>query len=250
MSNLGDARRSVQHCQPTRKTNPRVRYILIVIILLSGCSAPSETRVLEVIGSTPEDGQTLSADKAIHIQFDRHLSLDSVVRSGATLVSGDATANVRLSYDPVARALIATPLRNLRVGLGYRFSLPTEKIVGLDGSELKSTFNLDFRAGDISGFKRKPVSFEEDVRPIIKKTCGCHGPEPKSFPDLEMVDAMVDTPSFRQPEYALIKPGYPLQSYLVLRILSNYPGVLGEGKEVQPSDARVLVNWVSEMGAL
>lgn len=197
----------------------------------------------------PEEGQTLSADKAIRVQFDQYLELDSVINSGATLVSGEATAAIRLSYDPVDRALLATPTRNLRVGLGYRFAIPADDMQGLNGSQLRTPFELNFRATELEEAVRGTIDFESDVMPIFQKTCGCHGPEPRIFPDLSDVNAMLDRPSVRQPEFELLKPGRPLESYLVLRLLGAYPGIWGESKDISDSDARIIIQWVGEMGS-
>jgi len=226
-------------------------YLFILAGLLGplSCSVPFESDSLQVIGTEPEDGQNLPANKAIRIRFDRYLAFESLVRSETRLESGEAGAAVDLSYDPVDRTMVVTPRRNMRVGLGYTLTIPPTQIEGLDGTTLKEEVTLSFRAGALVEEHTSVIKFETDILPVFVAYCGCHGPEPKAFPQLDSPSGLVDRPSRRQPSLSLVNPGRPLDSYLIRRLLPNYPGTLGRAKDLPAEHKRDLIRWVNQLAA-
>ena len=88
----------------------------------------------------------------------------------------------------------------------------------------------------------EPVDFDTDLKPIIEARCGCHGPEPAAFPELKP-DAMIDQAAQRQENRVLVRPGEPLRSYLIQRILEEYPGVRGMEKELNDEERRLFIRW-------
>ena len=222
--------------------------LIIASLTVSACSFGGKDEPLQVIRTLPADGESLAANGAIRVQFDRYLDPKSIKSGEISLSSGDASASFRVGYDPVDRALVIQPRLQMRVGLQYTVSMNPDVIRGLNGSSLISAHTASFRVtpAESDNDERGPVHFNRDLIPIIENRCGCHGPEPMAFPELTP-EALVDRQSQRQSARTLVTSGRPLESYLIHRILPDYPQTRGETKDLTDEERRLFVRWVTEL---
>ena len=221
--------------------------VWVLIACLSGCTVPAETLSLGVVGTTPEEGGRLPANEVLKVTFDDYLDPESIRQTEVVVKSGAETATLNLGYDPVDRALLIIPRVGLRAGIGYEAFVSAEHLRSLSGNPLGDDIRWTFRAeGPRSQPEYQAIDFETDIRPIFDMSCGCHGPEPKMFPELRP-DALIRTSSARQPDRKLIVPGQPLESYLVQRLLPDYPAVQGPPKNLTDSETRRIIRWIREM---
>jgi hypothetical protein len=92
--------------------------------------------------------------------------------------------------------------------------------------------------------------FETDVRPLLERRCGCHGPAPAEWPPLEP-EVLAHEPSRGDPHLVLLDPGAPMRSALVLKVLPGYPGISGgsmpPGAPLSEAERRVLFDWVRSL---
>lgn len=205
---------------------------------------------LEVVGSSPRAGGTLPADRPIRIFFDGYLTPGTDWSRLARLTSADLEVSARVTYDPVARALVVVPQLDLRPGLAYTVTVAGEGLRSVDGREVEEEeFQVGFVAGPPSPGRpsRREVDFATEIAPVFAERCGCHGPEPDVYPPLTP-EALIDQPSQRQPERTLVVPGDALRSYLVQRLLDEYPGVHGlpmpPDAPLREAELRRVVSWV------
>lgn len=210
---------------------------------VTSCGTLEDPPSLEVVGTAPVNASSWPADLPIEVRFDRYLDPDTVDESDAVVTSGELEATVDVGYDPVARALTVDPIYNLRVGVAYELRVRADGVRGLDGSALTEDVVVRFTAGPVSGAEPTYRVTFADVEPVFAARCGCHGPAPAAFPALTPAE-LVHQPAARQPARTLVVPGAPLDSYLVQRILVDYPGVSGGEKALDDDARRQIVRWV------
>lgn len=207
---------------------------------------------MSVVATEPAAGAVHPADAPLRVVVDRYLDPDVPVVNAATLSSGEATFAARVGYDPVSRALLVVPPVPLRADLGYTLTVHADALVGYQGETLAEDFAFGFRAGRARAPRTAlpPADFDRDVRPVLEAKCDCHGPEPAVYPALTP-EALIGARSQRQPDRVLVEPGRALHSYLVQRVLPEYPGVRGLPMPVEaPLDEealRMLVSWVERL---
>ena len=247
MANVGDARRTQCRCQLMHLMNRGTFTKIMLAIACCACSYQPQESMLTVVDSLPRDRSTIGSDEPISIMFDDYLSLSSLSTDGIVLSSGDLSVDVQLSYNPVDKAIVIKPKRNLRVGIGYSLTIERNSILSWSGQTGNEEYRLSFRTDSPIGSAAQPISYGADIQPIFVKQCGCHGFEDDIHPNLDQWPSLVDTPSSRQPEFPLISPGQPLSSYLILRLLPDYPTVFGSPKSVTKEEVRRLVRWVRRL---
>ena len=220
----------------------------------AACSLTTEAPPLEVVDSQPESRQTLPANQALRLTFDRYLATPPLVPSPdqTYLRSGENVVGVELGYDPVSLAVIVAPVLELSPGRDYQLVFGPDAVVALDGTRLPQAFELTFTASPAVALAAVPAKpdFARDILPLLTGRCGCHGPSPQVFPEL-VADALIGKPSARQPGLNLVEPGLPLRSQLVRKLLRDYPATYGEtmppGSLLPDDDVRLVVSWVSSL---
>ena len=109
------------------------------------------------------------------------------------------------------------------------------------------------------------VSFSMDIQPIFNRSCAlvsCHtGAVPAQGQDLTAGVAcsqLVNVPSTEQPKLKRVKPGVPMDSYLVRKIQggpnisgvlmpNGCPGVPAAGAQcLTPDESAAIVQWITE----
>ncbi|MCA9558373.1 MAG: hypothetical protein KC583_07415 [Myxococcales bacterium] len=203
----------------------------------------------------PTEGSRHAADAPLRVRFDGYLSESMRLGAAASLASAEVGVAISVLYDPVEQGLVIVPARPLRVGLGYTLTVDAAVVEGVDERRLDADLIVDFVAGNptSAGGGPRPVVRFADIEADLRAACGdCHGAPPGVYTPLTAA-ALVEAPSKRRPGAVLVQPGAPLDSELVRRVLSDYPGTLGAP---MPPDAPLdvalqkrLVDWVRD-GAL
>ena len=245
----GEARRSVAGCQP-QVTLSLFRLILVVVAFLctGGCGVDGTQGKLLIVGNSPVESADHPATDPLRIYFDRYLAPQNEWRSIATVTSGDANFGISTSYDPIERAIIVQPRYPLRPHVGFLLTIDHERLSAMDGGRLDEDFELSFVTvpAPLVEPSSEVIDFETQLTPVIEHRCGCHGPSPKAFPDL-VPTSLVGQASALQPERILVKPGRPLESYLVQRLLPDYPGTRGLNKTIESDELRLFIAWINQL---
>lgn len=221
-------------------------------LVVAGCIAlDDDPGRLTVVSTVPGPGGRHPAGAPLSVRFDRYLDPEVDWTPAVALRSGALDIAADVAYDPAGPDLVVTPQLALRPGVGYRLALDADGLQALGGAALEDDLELAFVA--VSGPGRAPVApvdFETEVRPLLERRCDCHGLEPRAYPPLEP-DALVTLPSKLFPQLALVEAGSPLRSFLVLKILPDYPGLPGTsmppGSPLTPDERRLLVAWVRSL---
>ena len=113
------------------------------------------------------------------------------------------------------------------------------------------------------------ISFSMDIQPIFNRSCAlvsCHtAPLPAQGQDLSpgvACSQLVNVPSTEQPKFKRVKPGFPMESYLVRKIQggpnisgvlmpNGCPGVPSSGAQcLTPDEMEAIVVWIKDQCAL
>jgi len=216
---------------------------LSVGLLLSGCGPDADIVIPSIVETRPPPGGQWPADEPLEVHFDGWLDPQTVDDRVAELTSGELSATVTVEYDPVAPGLVVRPLFGLRPGLGYVLTVDGEAVSALGGEPGAGVTTVGFRAGPPSGWLPPPVPSDAEMQALFAERCGCHGPDQAVFPTLDRA-GLVGVTSRRQPDRALVVPGRPMRSLLVLKVLDAYPGVRGMQKALTDAERRQIVRWV------
>lgn len=222
-----------------------------VVVGGSACVAGKDEPSLAVVSTDPPAGAAHPAMAPLEVRFDAYLATVPLTSSAVRLTSGEVEVPIGLLGDPVARALVVHPLDELVPGLAYTLTVEPAAVRSLDGRRLDDAFTLDFVATATGARPASaPPDFETDVRPLLERRCGCHGPAPAEWPPLEP-DALTFTPSRADPRRVLLDPGAPMRSALILKVLPGYPGVSGQlmppGAPLAERERRLLFDWVRSL---
>ena len=213
----------------------------------SACTPDLVEPTLSVLSTVPQIGDVHPADAPLRVRFDGYLHPNTQWSSTAEVNTGGIRHPVSVAYDPVAQSVVIAPTIAFRPGLAYTLLMPTDGVVAHDGGTLEAEFRLDFVAGPPTlSSPRAPLRFTDDIAPIFERRCGCHGPSGETPPELSP-EGMINRPSWRQPNWRVVVPGRPLASYLVLRMLPDYPGVTGPTKSLEGDEVRAVIHWIRRL---
>jgi len=218
---------------------------------VSACVSGDDDPSLRVVGTEPPEGQAHPATAPLEIRFDAYLGPVPLSSAAVRLNSGEVEVPVGLLDDPIARALVLRPIDELVPGLTYTLTVEPAAVASLDGRRLEAAFTLNFVA-TATGVRPAsgPPDFDADVRPLLERRCGCHGPPPAVWPPLEP-EVLLFAPSRADPHRVLLDPGAPMRSALILKVLPGYPGVSGvgmpPGSPLPESERRLLFDWVRSL---
>lgn len=223
------------------------------IVALLACAPDGEIGTLSVLTTEPASGAVHPNGAALRVRFDHYLDPDEPLGDAATVASAERSVAARVSYDPVDRALLVLPDRPLRVGVAYTITVHADVVRGFAGETLATDVTVGFVSGSPVAPRDPlpPVDFATEIAPVLEARCDCHGPEPAVFPPLDP-ESMSGVESQRQPDRVLVLPGRALDSYLVQRILVDYPGVRGLPMPLESplteTEQRLVVSWVERLG--
>ena len=231
------------------RQKPTTIFMICCLFFCVACSLQAPREKLEVVASEPEPGGQLVVGEPMRIQFNSYLDLGTLNRNALTLTSGEIEVGVEVGYDPVDRSLLVRSLYPLRPKLNYVLSIEAGAIESIEGFEFQDEFELTVQTVSATPLQAPPRNKDRkfsEIKVIFERSCNCHGPEPKAFPEL-VPDVLFTQSSIRQPEFDLVKKGQPLRSYLVLRLLDKYPGIRGTPKDVTPNDLRHIIDWIAQL---
>jgi len=174
-----------------------------------------------------EDGATeVALNQPITITFSEYLDPDSFdyfnairLRSGS--ISGPGWAR----YSLVDRSLTWYPTRELRSNLIYTLKVNPETVRSIFGEELALETAITFEtagSGTVEQNRRiTSVSYGDSIAPILQRNCSCHNGDAE-LTRLEY-ENLVDVPSHQRSSRVLVVPFEPARSYLIHKLLDDYP---------------------------
>lgn len=172
--------------------------------------------------------ETLSVEPTIEFEFNEYVAPDTFSTLGAVrLVSGGLEWSGRVDYRMSRKTVVFEPTRPLEPGLRYHLRWNADDVRSVTGSPLHPlallpTYTVDEDSDSEVAPLARPEVVWEDVEPIFEHHCsGCHGDDAWQLPPMER-DALVRTRS-EQVDYRLVEPYHPARSYLMHKILPDYP---------------------------
>ncbi|MFW5967614.1 MAG: c-type cytochrome [Persicimonas sp.] len=182
---------------------------------------------LEIESIEPSD-ERLAPDSAVVVYFSDYVD-DDTFRSYAfaNLTAGGLRTTGSADYRMVDRAVVWDPRGGLEEGFTYDFSIEAElqsasgsPFLGLDSTP---RFVIDEEA-DATSIPELPDASWSQVESIFDESCAsCHADESRGLNPLTY-DALVGRPS-EQVDRALVVPGDPADSYLMHKLLDDYPDI-------------------------
>lgn len=171
--------------------------------------------------------EEISTQPTIEIEFNQYLAPDSFNSFGAArLQSGGLTSFGRVDYRMTRKTLLFRTNSSIEPDLTYQLSWNTSDIESVVGSPLHPGATLpsyEARA-DLEAtppLTRPSVSWSE-VDELFEAHCNdCHGEPSWDLPELTR-DGLVGRRS-EQIDAMLVEPFYPARSYLMHKILPDYP---------------------------
>ncbi|MFT6397020.1 MAG: hypothetical protein ACJAYU_001764 [Bradymonadia bacterium] len=143
----------------------------------------------------------------------------------------------------------------MRPTLRYTLEIEREALAGLGGRRVYGAeqweFVVDAEAGTTSASESTPLSYTNDVSPLLWEHCGCHW-EPESqigrldFESLR--DAATERPGRRS-----LQPYDAANSYLLEKILIDYPNRFGtqmpppwsDEARLSRDEVRIVHDWIA-----
>ena len=245
------------------KMNPLVSAISLAFLMIFGAACvenfstirPVDQPRLAVVEVTPARGTVVrSVHTPISLRFDGPVDpRRSAMDRALSLDSGGFHVPVSVRYDPLERRLVATPADPLRPGLTYTWTLDAEAIVGSGGFPLRPIAPISVVVARDATAPERSVSAQvtfDDVRPIFEAHCYCHSET--ALPQLTP-SGLADL-SRQRTGRSLVVPNDPAASYLVEKLLPDYPDRFGtampppwsDGPDLDESAVRRIIEWIED----
>lgn len=238
---------------------------VLLLTLVTACDLTPDDRVvglapppLFVVESTSiaDGAQDVPLNQPISVVFTHYLDPDSFQYFNALrLRSGGIGASGFTRYRMIERSLTFYPTSNLRPELIYTLSLDEETVRALNGEALALPLELSFQTaadGTVEQERRVEVrSFAADVAPILGAHCSCHA-ESEALVGLEY-DALVAQPSRAFSDRLLVRPFDAPASYLLHKILPDYPDrrwsvmppPYSDERLLEPAELGIIEDWIA-----
>ncbi len=214
---------------------------------------------LRQLEPSPENG-VVARDQSFRLQFNTYLNTEPLTFFNTlTLSTGSARVSGRTRYEMVDRQIIWTPRQRMISGLFYELTLNTEVLASVTGQPYQGPEFATIAAGDF--LQEEPPAPEpaptwDDVEPLFVACNGCHE-DPEWMLSPMTYEGLVGQPSTQRDALLLVRPYDAPNSYLMHKILWDYP--VREGQAQPPAwagyqqlsrDAQRLVErWIAN-GAL
>lgn len=154
-----------------------------------------------------------------HIDPDNFRSFDAV-----SLSSGGIRVFGTTRWDIASRTLTWRGSSTLVPGLRYRLNVNDDRLTSITGAPFRSASMIRFEVDptlEVSDVTRIVVTHSEVERIVVRKCATCHrDPEWKLNP--LTAESMVGEPSDQSP-FPLVHRYSPAESYLIHKILPDYP---------------------------
>jgi len=187
------------------------------------------------------------------LRFDRHLDPFEVDPPAAVrLTTGSRQVELEVWWDPLDRALYAEPTAALKSGVRYVFEVVSAAVMpDLAGRTLGEEAVMALRSPftvDSEGAVRDlpaPLTDESDPAGEFERwvvqgpgQCGgCHASGalyPGTDLALDDLPALINRPARTSPARILVIPGHPERSYLMHKMLQDYPDIGGVRMPILP----------------
>ncbi len=170
--------------------------------------ATQPTAKIRLLGANVGPNQTLPANGAVQLAFDRYLLPSTQIRQSIQLVTvaGEPVEPPVVQYDPVARTVTLSSMAGtkwLAEGQTYRVvaGIPENKDANgfraLDGATLETPISITFLVGPPRTVELDPpVDFCVDVLPIFSAKCSgsaCHSSGDVSRPSVAAASLVLDS---------------------------------------------------------
>jgi hypothetical protein len=212
-------------------------------------------RWLEVVDISP-DTDEIAMSPSVAVTFNDYIDDESfesyafgALRSGGVRASGTAT------YIMTDKTVVWRPFSRLEPGLKYRFSV-TEDLESATGAPLRAPAEwpeyLAGRDAVPSELVVLPDVRWDAVRPIFDATCaGCHQ-DPQWGLNPLTYDSLIGAKS-QQTDLFLVRPGDASDSYLMRKLLWDYPDIefvhqppaWSGGQELAREELLLIEGWIT-----
>lgn len=208
----------------------RLLMLTLVALLLIGCVANEPVdfydRDLSVreVYPNPEHG-TVPRNAQITVRFNAYLDPEPLTYFNAlTLDSGGVRASDRAVYEMVGKRATIITRRDLEAEIFYDLGFNDEVLRSVTGRPYAGPRSIRFEVGDfrVAQPSAAPIPTWTQVAPILEPCGECHDDPEWMLPRLTR-EAMAGVPSAQRPELWIVKPGDPARSYLMHKILWDYP---------------------------
>ena len=235
----------------------------IWLSLCAGCAShePSDglDRTLRIVDVAPRpDEGLLPLNPRVEIYFNRYLDTEALTYFNAISVdSGGVRAWERAVYRLSSKRATVVVRADLEPGLYYDITLNPEVLFSVEGYPFAGPASIRFEVGqEAVSHPPAPVPTWNDVAPILAPCHECHD-DPEAFLPQLRPAGMVGVASLQEPSLWLVRPGDASTSYLMHKILPDYP--FREGTSQPPAwaglepltveEIEVVERWI-EGGAL
>lgn len=233
---------------------------LWTVTLVASCDlvldgeAPSRQRPprFSVIETSIVDGDIgVALNQPFSVRFNQYLDADSFEYFNAFEInSGGVPAWGIARYRLTDRTLTFYPTVDMLPRLVYTASINPDTVRSLSGEALPYELAIRFQtaeSGTVSQDRRiAPTSFAEEVAPILESCRSCHR-EGATIGSLTY-DDLVGRESAQIEERLLVRPFAPADSYLLQKVLPDYPDRRLE--QMPPSWAAELPLSLEEIGRI
>ena len=186
---------------------------------------------------------------------DGYLDVRSAEPAAAfSLAAGSHRPRLDVRWSPLSRQLLVSPRDPLRVGLTYTLLLDPSKLRATGGGTVDTTSDSWRFTATSDEWEDRPrpevLSFGTDIQPILVEGCGCHWEA--NSPLVQLDAATLRGRSVSRPARSLVVPFEPERSYLVEKLLRDYPDRFGtempppwaEESALQPSELATIYQWI------
>ncbi len=175
------------------------------------------------VAPRPDDG-LLPVNPRIDIVFNRYLDTEELTYFNAiSLESGGVRAWDRAVYRLTGKRATLIVRSELQGSLYYDMSFNPEVLRSVEGYPFVGPDSIRFEVGDgLAEYPAPQVPEWSDVAPLFAACDECHGDEEWSLPRVDR-EGMVGVWSQQAPSLLLVRPGDASQSYLMHKILPDYP---------------------------
>lgn len=196
---------------------------------------PRNAAPLQIYDYAPIDSLLTTRYPPLWFGFDQYLDPALILfHDTLSLTSGGVSFTVRAHYDMLNKRIVGRLTRPLEPGLAYTFTLKPDNIKTLYGAVLEFKPIVEFKVAADSPDPQEPSpeytpTWSQDIAPIFEASCApCHTPsevgDTRTFdiPDLSYA-SLVQKPSQQRASQLLVRPLEPGRSYLMHKILADYP---------------------------
>lgn len=252
---------------PTLRISSRriITLCLVLSLAPSACDLSPDDRYVWLESPVPFFVEATSLeDQAVDVPLNQPITLwlstyldpDSFEYFNALLMeSGGIRGRGFTRYQLWDRSLTIFPTANLLPNLTYTLTVNPDTVRAINGEELAIPFELTFRTASTETVDQdrnlSRLSYAEHVAPIIEAHCSCHTASDAQIP-LDY-DRLLSLSSQSMAARPFVRPYSPTSSYLMEKILPDYPDrkwtimppPQSAEEPLEPTEIQVIEQWIS-----